>query len=145
MNKEPMTELERRKIQRQMFALEDEKEAVEARYRFLLEQAQVGIFRISRDSGEIIEANSETIQMFNCRDFEELNRHLSPSHGGESRFFDPLQFHNMESGDAVSFSMHAVKKGGEPFWARVILQSLNNMDCLEGIISDISEIGRAHV
>ena len=33
-----MTELERRKIQRQMFALEDEKEAVEARYRFLLEQ-----------------------------------------------------------------------------------------------------------
>ena len=134
-----MTELERRKIQRQMFALEDEKEAVEARYRFLLEQAQVGIFRMSRNSGEVLEANNEAIQMFHCDNFFDLKQFLSPSNPGESRFVDPMQFQNMENGDAVSFSMHATKKDGESFWARVILQRLNHIDYLEGIISDISE------
>ncbi|OQY35274.1 MAG: hypothetical protein B6241_01920 [Spirochaetaceae bacterium 4572_59] len=139
MKKEFMTELERRKIQRQLFALEDEKEAAEARYKFLIEQAQVGIFRISRSSGEVIEANCETVQMFNCRNFGELQSHLTPSNSGEPRFLDSQQIHNLESGDAVSFSVHTLKKEGESFWVRVILQRLNDMDYLEGIITDISE------
>ena len=122
-----------------MFALEDEKEAVEARFRFLQEQAQVGIFRISREFGEMIEANYETIQMFQCDDLKDLRDYLALSGSRENRFFDPRHFRNLESGDAVSFSMHAAKKDGESFWARVILQSLNDRDYLEGIITDISE------
>ena len=139
MNTERMTEMERRKIQRQMFALEDEKEAVEARYRFLLEQAQVGIFRIDSQSGYLIEANKETVQLFHCNTLEELKEHLAPGNHESSRFFDPRQFRTMPEGDAVSFSMHAVKKDGTAFWARVILQSLREPSCLEGIISDISD------
>ncbi len=138
MNTERMTELERRKIQRQMFALEDEKEAVEARYRFLLEQAQVGIFRIS-DSGYLTEANKEAIQLFLCSDLEELKEHLSPENREVSRFFDPGQFGKISENDAVSFSMHANKKDGTSFWARVILQRLKDSSCLEGVISDISD------
>ncbi len=139
MNTERMTEMERRKIQRQMFALEDEKEAVEARYRFLLEQAQVGIFRIDSETGYLIEANKETVQLFHCETLEELKEHLDPDNHESSRFFDPRQFQNMSDGDAVSFSMHANKKDGTAFWARVILQSLRESSCLEGIISDISD------
>ena len=139
MNKDQMTELERRKIQRQMFALEDEKEAVEARYRFLLEQAQVGIFRLAVQSGRVEDANGETVQMFHCQDLEDLKEYLSPDNTGVSRFLDSRQFQQMADGDALSFSMHSNKKDGESFWVRVILQRLNNSDFLEGIIWDISE------
>ncbi|MDC7241095.1 MAG: hypothetical protein PQJ50_12125, partial [Spirochaetales bacterium] len=59
-----INELERRRLQKQMFALEDEKEAVEARYRYLLQQARVGLFTLTADDCRLHEANSEMVQLF---------------------------------------------------------------------------------
>ena len=64
---------------------------------------------MSRNSGEVLEANNEAIQMFHCDNYFDLKQFLSPSNPGEPRFVDPMQFQNMENGDAVSFS-HACNK-----------------------------------
>jgi len=132
-------ELERRRLQRQMFALEDEKEAVEARYKYLLKQARVGLFSLSAGDCRLIDANSEMIHMFLCDDTEDLITHLTPSSDKSFTFIDPRHFANLEEGEAVSFSLHSFRKNGDSFWARIILQALENRDMIEGIITDISD------
>jgi len=136
-------ELERRRLQRQMFALEDEKEAVEARYKYLLKQARVGLFTLFSGDCRLVDANSEMIHMFLCNDTGDLINHLTPPSDKGANFIDPRHFANLEAGEAVSFSLHSSRKNGESFWARIILQALDDSEMIEGIITDISDQVRA--
>ncbi|MDA3958340.1 ATP-binding protein [Oceanispirochaeta sp.] len=145
MNNEPLAELERRRLQRQMFALEDEKEAVEARYKYLLQQARVGLFSLNAKDCRLKDANSEMISMFLCSDLEDLKQHLTPLSAGDIHFIDPRHFANLKATEAVSFSLHSFRKNGDSFWARIILQALEKNEILEGIITDISDQVKADV
>jgi signal transduction histidine kinase/DNA-binding NarL/FixJ family response regulator len=143
MDHKAINELERRRLQKQMFALEDEKEAVEARYKYLLQQARVGLFTLTAVDCRLKDANSEMAQLFLCDDLEDLKLHLMPHPEEQFYFIDPRHFANLEPGEAVSFSLHSFRKNGDSFWARIILQALEDRDVLEGIITDISEQVRA--
>lgn len=143
MDYKAINELERRRLQKQMFALEDEKEAVEARYKYLLQQARVGLFTLSAGDCRLLDANSEMAQLFLCDSLEDLKLHLKPHPEEQFYFIDPRHFANLEPGEAVSFSLHSFRKNGDSFWARIILQALEDRDVLEGIITDISEQVRA--
>ncbi|MBF9017037.1 MULTISPECIES: response regulator [unclassified Oceanispirochaeta] len=134
-----INELERRRLQKQMFALEDEKEAVEARYKYLLQQARVGLFTLNSIDCRLKDANSEMVQLFLCDDLNDLKLHLMPHPEDQFYFIDPRHFANLEPGEAVSFSLHSFRKNGDSFWARIILQALEGLDVLEGIITDISD------
>ena len=140
-----INELERRRLQKQMFALEDEKEAVEARYRYLLQQARVGLFTLTARDCRLLDANSEMVQLFLCDTLEDLKLHLQPNPEDDFYFIDPRHFANIQEGEAVSFSLHTFRKNGDSFWARVILQSLEHTEILEGIITDISEQVKADI
>jgi signal transduction histidine kinase/HPt (histidine-containing phosphotransfer) domain-containing protein/ActR/RegA family two-component response regulator len=128
-----------------MFALEDEKEAVEARYKYLLQQARVGLFSLYVGDCSLRDANSEMVRIFLCDDLEDLIRHLTPQSERDIHFIDPRHFADLVEGEAVSFSLHSIRKNGESFWARVILQAIENKEILEGVITDISDQVNADV
>lgn len=143
MNNEPINERERRLLQRQMFALEDEKEAVEARYKSLLEQARVGVFTADVSEGRALSANDQLMEMFLCDDLKDLEDHVMNRLGSDKSlkdaFFNPGgQIRSLKEGEGISFSVHTFRKNGDSFWARIILQSLKGGNLIEGIVTDIT-------
>ena len=144
MNSEPINERERRLLQRQMFALEDEKEAVEARYQSLLEQARVGLFTADFTEERLISANTQLLEMFLCKDKKELEElmlsRLDSHKQLKSSFFGPREkILNLKVGEAVSFSIHTFRNNGDSFWARIILQLQEGTGLVEGVVTDISD------
>ncbi len=135
---EPINERERRLLQRQMFALEDEKEAVEARYKSLLEKARVGLFTVRYSDAVIISANAQMLEMFLCDSLVDL-REFFAVHTVNDPFLSLESLKSLNEGEAVSFSSHAYRKNGDSFWARIILQLLEGKDIVEGIVTDISD------
>ena len=144
MNNEPINERERRLLQRQMFALEDEKEAVEARYKFLLQQARVGLFNADYVEGRLLNANPQMMEMFQCDDLKDLEEHVMHRLGLDRSFRDAFlgtraDLDGLMEGEAVSFSVHTFRKNGDSFWVRIILHPQDGKHVVEGIITDISE------
>jgi PAS domain S-box-containing protein len=109
------------------------------KYQNLFENALVGIFRSSIESGEFIEANETMAQLFGCETIAELKqfsaRQFYPDEKSRLEFLDILQ----KEGFVKSYQMKLYRKDKTPIWVTMSASIYQKEGFLEGVMNDITK------
>jgi len=120
----------------------------EERYRTLLENVPVGIYRNTPGpQGQFLEMNRAHVEMYGCDSREELMKvsvaELYADPGDRQRFSERL----LQEGSVSRVEIPLKKKDGTPFWgavtARVVRDLSGQALYFDGMIEDITERKRA--
>ena len=134
-----MRESERRQIQKEMFHLEDEREAAEKRFRALFENALVGLFRARVSDGRFTDANREAARILGFDTVPSLLDDVN-THPERYSFLVNMHHSNRFSPSAVySFSARTKKQDGMEFWAQFSVRFTDNGEFIEGAVKDITD------
>jgi len=130
---------ERRQLQKELFRLEDQKEAAERRYQTMFENALVGLFRVDVAERRLTDANLEAARIFGFDSPVEaiawINDHRD-SHNYIARMPEPER---LIGGSPYSFSTRATRRDGGVFWAQFSVRYTEDGRSVEGAVKDISD------
>lgn len=114
----------------------------EARYQAILEQAQLGVFRLRLSDGRMEEANPRMAQIFGYDRQEEFFKEFILL----KRFADPgtqqRLFASFKNGDLNRFEARCFRKDGAIVWILLSARLLMPKGLIEGVVTDVSEIKR---
>ncbi len=132
-------ESERRLIQKELFLLEDQKEAAERRFQTMFENALVGLFRGNVEGRLLTDANLEAALTFGFESVESLIRHVN-ANKEDYNFFetmpDPGQ---LLDGTPYSFSAKVMRRDRTMFWAQFSVRYNGDGKFIEGAVKDITD------
>ncbi len=136
---EDIPESERRLIQKELFLLEDQKEAAEKRFQIMFENALIGLFRGEVADRLLTEANYEAALTFGFDSVESLKRHVN-ANKVDYNFFETMpEPDQLTDGAPYSFSAKAVKQDGTEFWAQFSVRYTGEGRYIEGAVKDITD------
>jgi PAS domain S-box-containing protein len=128
-----------RDITERIDALEALRES-EEKYRALLDNALVGIFRSRIKEGIPIEANDAVVRMFGYGSKKEFMEEFV----GTDRYENPDDRKRMlsklaENGSVSNFQCRMLRKDGTPFWAELSITAFPEEEYIEGAVLDITK------
>ena len=132
-------ESERRLIQKELFLLEDQKDAAEQRFRLMFENALVGLFRGSVATGKLTDANLEAARIFGFDNVDELIWWVNVESEAFSSFRSIPDPELLDAGEPYSFSSHTQRRDGSDFWAQYSVRYTEEGRFLEGAVKDITD------
>lgn len=132
-------ESERRLIQKELFLLEDQKEAAERRFQTMFENALVGLFRGKVEGTRLTDANLEAAHTFGFDSVESLIHHVN-TFKENYNFFEAMPAPDQLSfGEPYSFSSKASRRDGTTFWAQFSVRYTEDGSYIEGAVKDITD------
>ncbi len=143
MDESYLDEAERRRIQEELFHLEDQKERAEERYQDLFDNALVGLFRVKLRDGEILAANHAAATLFGYWDSETLTRGLRDKRDLLRRIQASAALSVNGPHTIQSFTAETEKADGSLIWVEVSLKAYPDAGHVEGVVKDITEERRA--
>ncbi|MDT8297797.1 MAG: ATP-binding protein [Spirochaetaceae bacterium] len=136
---EVIRESERRQIQKELFLLEDQKEAAEKRFRIMFENALVGLFRLDVRDQRLTDVNQETARIFGFDSAVSLIPFVN-AHPEKFGFFDTIPKPNdLSIGNPYSFSSRSERLDGSEFWAQFSMRYTGEGRIIEGAVKDITD------
>ncbi len=120
----------------------DALQGCESRLQEMLEQAQLGVFRLRLSNGRLEEANRYMAEIFGYADQAELIK----EHSLTKRFVDPGTWQKIlaafKNGNLEKFETRCFRKDGSTVW--VLLSGCLSPEpgVIEGMVADISELKR---
>ena len=140
-----LDEAERRRLQEEMFQLEDQKERAEERYQHLFDNALVGLFRMRLRDNEILAANQAAAALFGYSDSESLAQGFR-NKGDLLRRIQASSLLSLDEPRTVqSFAAQTDKADGSLIWIEVSVKAYPDAGHVEGVVKDITEQKRAEV
>lgn len=133
-------ETERRIIQQTVFNLESEKQQAEERYKYLFDNALVGLFRIRFSDGRLIDINNEAVRIFGYDSPEEFRDSLLKNSATNPFLFSHDRIRDFREGKPYTYTMSATGRDGETIWAQVSIRYIRDTDHIEGAIKDITDL-----
>ena len=139
MDQRPLDESERRKIQEELFQLEDLKDHAEERFQHLFENALVGLYRIRLEDGVILAVNNVAAELLGYSDSNTLiqEENLREGFWGKARgkFLKSLR----KKGNIGSFRTRTHRVDGTVVWVELSAKAYPDSGYAEGIVKDITE------
>ena len=132
-------ESERRLIQKELFRLEDQKDAAEQRFRAMFENALVGLFRGDVAARALTDANLEAALIFGLQSAEELIWWVNTETESFSFIRDIPDASQLDPGVPYSFSTRTKRRDGCEFWAQFSVRYTGEGRWLEGAVKDITD------
>lgn len=135
---EDIRESERRLIQKELFLLEDQKEAAEKRFQTMFENALVGLFRGDVERRLLTDANYEAALTFGFDSVESLILHVNTEKESYNFFETMPEPPQLTDGNPYSFSSRAQRRDGTEFWAQFSVRYTEGGKYIEGAVKDIT-------
>lgn len=114
----------------------------EEKYRTLVDNLSVGIYRNTLDDGSFIQANPALAEMFGYDSVEEFMRHPARDMYQNPADRDEFMGEIMKQGVAKEHELRLLKKDGTPFWASCSATAMFSRDgqvrWTDGVIEDIT-------
>lgn len=132
-------ESERRLIQKELFLLEDQKDAAEQRFRMMFENALVGLFRADVLTEELSDVNLEAARIFGFDNAEDAIAWVKNDFEAFSFFSAIPGPRSLDIGKPYSFSARSRRRDGSEFWAQFSVRYTADGLWLEGAVKDITD------
>jgi PAS domain S-box-containing protein len=133
-NKKLESEITRHKLTGE--ALEESEE----NYRNIYNNAQVGLFRVKINDGEVINANTKFARMFGYGSQQEAVAEFSFfEHYADREDYIKMINDLQETGEVVNLEVPLLKKDGTRFWVRFWARIYLEKCYIEGVATDITE------
>jgi PAS domain S-box-containing protein len=112
----------------------------EARYRHIVENAPLGIFR-RRGGCEFDYVNSEMLKQFECTSVKQFNRDYAEAHGagGNPEMFESLVETLRHSGQTQGHELEIRLKNGKVKWLSLAAYYEKDEECINGFSLDVTE------
>ena len=121
-----------------------ERTQAEEKYRYLFDNAQVGLYWSGISDGEILECNNTFAKLFGYDTREEcLAEYIALEHYIDPNTRSKLLEEIRDNKEVKNYEIHVTKKDGTPIWLSISARVFEKEDRIEGAAIDITERKKA--